>query len=60
VTGVQTCALPIYLFNLGDVENIIVEGKEVKMLLTTLGTNKISIFMEKTADHADVLMRISQ
>ncbi len=47
------------LFNIGDIENILVEGKDIKMLCMTMGANKISVFMEKTADHADVIMRIS-
>jgi predicted regulator of Ras-like GTPase activity (Roadblock/LC7/MglB family) len=47
------------LFELGDVESILVEGKENNALCMTIDGNKISIFMEKDADHADVLKRIS-
>lgn len=47
------------LFNLGDVENILIEGKETKTLCMVIGENKISIFMEKNADHADILNRVS-
>ncbi|UCF45464.1 MAG: roadblock/LC7 domain-containing protein [Candidatus Bathyarchaeota archaeon] len=46
------------LFNLGDVENILIEGKETKTLCMVIGENKISIFMEKNADHADILKRV--
>ena len=37
-------------FNLGKIENVIVEGKNAKMLCITLGQNKLTIFMEKTAN----------
>jgi predicted regulator of Ras-like GTPase activity (Roadblock/LC7/MglB family) len=47
------------LFEIGDVENILVEGKDIKVLCMTIGENKISIFMEKTVDHADILNRIT-
>jgi predicted regulator of Ras-like GTPase activity (Roadblock/LC7/MglB family) len=47
------------LFDLGDVESILIEGKETKALCLVIGENKISIFMEKNADHADILKRVS-
>jgi predicted regulator of Ras-like GTPase activity (Roadblock/LC7/MglB family) len=47
------------LFEIGDVENILVEGKDIKVLCMTIGENKISIFMEKTVDHADISNRIT-
>jgi predicted regulator of Ras-like GTPase activity (Roadblock/LC7/MglB family) len=47
------------LFDLGDVESILIEGKEIKSLCMVIGENKISIFMEKNADHADILKRVS-
>ena len=47
------------LFDLGDVESILIEGKETKALCMVIGENKISIFMEKNADHADILRRVS-
>ena len=46
-------------FKLGDVENILIEGKESKALCMNIEGNKISIFMEKYADHADMLKQIS-
>jgi predicted regulator of Ras-like GTPase activity (Roadblock/LC7/MglB family) len=48
------------LFNLGEPENILIQGKDIKTLNVIKGENKISIFMEKTADHADILERIAQ
>ena len=47
------------LFDIGNVENILVEGKNIKALCMTIGEYKISIFMEKTVDHADILNRIT-
>jgi predicted regulator of Ras-like GTPase activity (Roadblock/LC7/MglB family) len=47
------------LFELGDVESLLIEGKEIKVLCMVIGENKISIFMEKNADHADILQRVS-
>ena len=46
------------LFNLGDVKNIVVEGKDVKMLSLTIDENKISIFMEKTVDCGKILKKL--
>jgi len=47
------------LFDLGNVENIVVEGKDVKVVCMNIDENKVSIFMEKTADHACVLKQVS-
>ena len=47
------------LFDLGNVESIVVEGKDVKVVCMNIDENKVSIFMEKTADHACVVKQIS-
>ncbi|MBS7647794.1 MAG: hypothetical protein QXD34_04865 [Candidatus Bathyarchaeia archaeon] len=47
-------------FNLGDAKNIIVEGKEVKILSFTIGENKVSIFTEKNADLKKIQEELSQ
>ena len=46
-------------FELGDVESVLIQGKESKALCINIEGNKISIFMEKNADHADILKQIS-
>jgi len=46
-------------FELGNVENVLIKGKESKALCMNIEGNKISIFMEKNADHADILKQIS-
>lgn len=38
-------------FELGEVNNIVVEGKDVKVLSLTIGDNRISIFMNKNVNH---------
>jgi predicted regulator of Ras-like GTPase activity (Roadblock/LC7/MglB family) len=47
------------LFKTGDVENVLIEGKENKVLCMKIDENKISIFMEKDADDAAIQKRIS-
>lgn len=45
-------------FELGDVESIIVEGKDADMLSLTVDENKTSIFVEKGTDHKKVMRKI--
>jgi predicted regulator of Ras-like GTPase activity (Roadblock/LC7/MglB family) len=47
------------LFNLDAVESVLIEGKEAKALCMDIDGVKISIFMEKNADHADILKKVS-
>ena len=37
-------------FNLGETESVLVEGKDIKMLCMSLGENRISVFMDKSAN----------
>lgn len=46
------------LFNLGAAKHVIVQGKDVKMLATTIGENKLTLFMEKTVDHEKILKKL--
>ncbi|MEM2281546.1 MAG: hypothetical protein QXZ68_06125 [Candidatus Bathyarchaeia archaeon] len=48
------------LFNLGEAKNILVDGKDAKVLSLMVGENKISVFMEKNADLENVLKKLSQ
>jgi len=48
------------LFSLGEVKDIIVEGKNVKVLSLTVEENKISIFMDKDVDCEKILRKLSQ
>ena len=47
------------LFEIGDVKSVLIEGKEIKALGMDIEGNKISIFMKKNADYANILKRIS-
>jgi predicted regulator of Ras-like GTPase activity (Roadblock/LC7/MglB family) len=38
-------------FELGKVDHILAEGEEVKVLSLTIGDHRISVFMNKKADH---------
>jgi predicted regulator of Ras-like GTPase activity (Roadblock/LC7/MglB family) len=38
------------LFNVGDIQSMVVEGKNAKMLSVIIDENRISIFMEKNVD----------
>ena len=44
--------------DVAEVESALVEGKNLKVLLIKLGQNKISVFMEKSADHLCVIKRL--
>jgi predicted regulator of Ras-like GTPase activity (Roadblock/LC7/MglB family) len=46
------------LFNLGNIENVLIEGKDEKVLCFATGENKVSIFMEKDAHHKDIRKQI--
>jgi predicted regulator of Ras-like GTPase activity (Roadblock/LC7/MglB family) len=45
-------------FNLGETETAIIEGKNVKVLCLSVGENRISVLMEKDANHAWIIKRI--
>lgn len=46
------------LFELGKICDIILEGKNLKVLSLTRGEQQLSIFMEKTVDHNALLKEI--
>jgi predicted regulator of Ras-like GTPase activity (Roadblock/LC7/MglB family) len=46
------------LFDIGKAESILIEGKTTKTLCIIKGENKASVFMEKTADHNEILKKI--
>ena len=45
-------------FNLSNIESVLVEGKNAKVLCMSVGENKIGVFMEKTATHTWIIKRI--
>ena len=46
------------LFNLEGIKDIIINGKNLKMISLTIENNRISIFLEKSSDADRVLQRI--
>ena len=46
-------------FELGDVKNVLIEGKESKTLCMNIEGNKINIFLERNANHTDILKQFS-
>jgi predicted regulator of Ras-like GTPase activity (Roadblock/LC7/MglB family) len=46
------------LFEFGDVKDIVVDGKNLKMLSLAVDENKISVFMENNADVEKVLKKL--
>jgi predicted regulator of Ras-like GTPase activity (Roadblock/LC7/MglB family) len=47
-------------FELGKLNRVIVEGKDLKVLLITVAEQRISIFMEKNVDHNLVCKELPQ
>jgi predicted regulator of Ras-like GTPase activity (Roadblock/LC7/MglB family) len=46
-------------FDIGNIETILIEGKNTKTLCINHGQNKLGIFMKKNVDDADILEAIS-
>jgi len=46
-------------FELGKLSNIVVESKDLKILLLTIGEHRISIFMEKNVDHNSIYKELT-
>jgi len=46
------------VFDLGNVKNIILNGKNIKILAANLGENKVSVFMKKGANVGKVLEKL--
>jgi predicted regulator of Ras-like GTPase activity (Roadblock/LC7/MglB family) len=45
-------------FNLGNTENILIEGKNIKVLCINLDEKMLTIFMERNTDHNEILNMI--
>ena len=44
--------------NVAEVESVLVEGGNLKVLFMKVGDNKISIFMEKSVNHSSIIKRV--
>ena len=47
------------LFALGDLNTILIEGGELKVLIMIINENKINIFMKKSVDHIELAKKVS-
>ncbi|MGZ4851305.1 MAG: hypothetical protein ACXV2C_07995 [Candidatus Bathyarchaeia archaeon] len=54
----ESCQNITNQLHLGEIETAIIEGKNVKVLCLIVGENKISVLMEKDANHAWIIKRI--
>jgi predicted regulator of Ras-like GTPase activity (Roadblock/LC7/MglB family) len=45
-------------FNMNDIESVLVEGKDLKVLSVAIGKNKIDVLLKKTASHALIVKEI--
>ncbi|MGD8505936.1 MAG: hypothetical protein PVF15_04655 [Candidatus Bathyarchaeota archaeon] len=48
-----------HLFELDTIRNVVLEGKDVKVLCLTIGDHRISIFMDKKADHNSLYRKLT-
>jgi predicted regulator of Ras-like GTPase activity (Roadblock/LC7/MglB family) len=48
-----------HLFELDTVRNVVLEGKDVKVLCLTIGDYRISVFMDKKADHNSLYRKLT-
>ncbi len=46
-------------FELGAISSIVLEGKDVKMLLLKKGEQELTVFMDRSVDHNTVLRELS-
>jgi predicted regulator of Ras-like GTPase activity (Roadblock/LC7/MglB family) len=47
------------LFGLGKIRNVLLEGKDVKILCLTIGNHRLSVFMEKSVDHNSIYKKLT-
>jgi predicted regulator of Ras-like GTPase activity (Roadblock/LC7/MglB family) len=46
-------------FDLGEIENVLLEGKNTKLLSLAVGGNEISVLMKKTMDHDKIYQTLT-
>ncbi len=47
------------LFELGKIDSVVVEGKDVKILCLAVDDHRLSVFMEKTVDHNSIYKKLT-
>ena len=53
-TALETAEDLSETFELGEIQNILLEGKDAKILLLKLEDQRLSIFMERNVDHEKI------
>ena len=48
------------LFPVGELKSTVIEARDIKAVCMIIGESKISVFMKKNVDHADLLNSITQ
>jgi predicted regulator of Ras-like GTPase activity (Roadblock/LC7/MglB family) len=48
------------LFPVGELKSTVIEGRDIKAVCLIIGESKISVFMKKGVDHADLLSSVMQ
>lgn len=46
-------------FDLGEIKNVLIDGKDTKMVFQTIGENDISVIMKRSMDHAKIYETLS-
>jgi predicted regulator of Ras-like GTPase activity (Roadblock/LC7/MglB family) len=54
----ESCLEIAKQLGVAEIESALVEGRTQKVLFMKIGENKISVFMEKTANHSAVIKRV--
>ena len=47
-------------FNLGNIQNVVIEGKKSKAICVNFGSNKLSVFMDRNVAHDHLLDAIGK
>ena len=45
-------------FGVGSINNIVIDGTDIKVLCVNAGENAVCVFMEKSTDHVNILNKI--
>lgn len=58
-TATETAAQISDLLDLGEANNIVIQGKNMKVLCLTVNEDKVSVFMEKDVDSEKIIRRLT-
>jgi len=58
-TATETAAQISDLLDLGEPKNMVIQGKNMKVLCLTVNEDKVSVFMEKDADSERIIRKLT-